>query len=120
LLCCFRATASYPNLDWGSGRTIDGMILALETFLKAANDNTKIVPGHGPLATKANLQEFHDMMVTARDRVKKLFDAGKSEQEVLAADSLADLNTKWANPQGINTTGPNFLRNVYNPFRNRN
>ena len=110
---------TYPNLDWGSGGTIDGMILALETFLKAANDTTKIVPGHGPVATKANLQEFHDMMVTARDRVKKLYDAGKTEQEVLAADPLADLNAKWAAPQGI-TSGPSFLRNVYNSFRNRN
>ncbi len=110
---------TYPNLDWGSGGTIDGMILATERFLKAANDGTKIVPGHGPVATKANLQEFHDMLVTARDRVKKLFDAGKSEQEVLAADPLADLNTKWAAPQGI-TSGPSFLRNVYNSFRNHN
>jgi glyoxylase-like metal-dependent hydrolase (beta-lactamase superfamily II) len=110
---------TYPNLDWGSGGTIDGMILALETFLKAANDTTKIVPGHGPVATKANLQEFHDMMVTARDRVKKLYDAGKTEQEVLAADPLADLNVKWAAPQGV-TSGPSFLRNVYNSFRNHN
>ncbi len=110
---------TYPNLDWGSGGTIEGMILATETFLKAVNDGAKIVPGHGPVATKANLQEFHDMLVTARDRVKKLFDAGKSEQEVLAADPLADLNTKWAAPQGI-TSGPSFLRNVYNSFRNHN
>ena len=56
----------------------------------------QIVPGHGPVATKANLQEFRRMMVTARDRVKKLYDAGKTEQEVLAADPLADLNVKWA------------------------
>jgi cyclase len=110
---------TYPNIDWGSGGGIDGMILAIETFLKAVNDGTKIVPGHGPLATKANLQDFHDMMVTARDRVKKLFDAGKTEQEVLAADPLADLNAKWAAPQGI-TSGPSFLRNVYNSFRNHN
>ena len=95
------------------------MILALETFLKAANDSTRIVPGHGPVATKANLQEFHDMMVTARDRVKKLYDAGKTEQEALAADPLADLNVKWASAQGI-TSGPSFLRNVYNSLRNHN
>jgi hypothetical protein len=34
---------------------------------EAANDNTKIVPGHGALATKANLEEYRDMLVTARD-----------------------------------------------------
>jgi glyoxylase-like metal-dependent hydrolase (beta-lactamase superfamily II) len=109
---------NYPNIDWGSGGSMDGMILAIETFLKAANDTTKIVPGHGPVATKANLQEFHDMMVTVRDRVKKLVDEGKSEQEVLAANPIADLDSKWAG-QGI-TSNPSFLRNVYNGFRNRN
>jgi cyclase len=110
---------TYPNIDWGSGGSIDGMILAVERYLKAANDATKIVPGHGPVATKANLQEFHDMLVTVRDRVKKLFDEGKSEQEVLAANPIADLDGKWAAPQGI-TSNPSFLRNVYNGFRNRN
>ncbi len=107
----------YPNIDWANGGGIDGMILANERYLKAANDTTKIVPGHGALATKANLQEFHDMLVTARDRVKKLFDEGKTEQEVLAADPLADLSKKWAATQGLGT-GPTFTRNVYNSFRN--
>jgi cyclase len=114
------SSRSYPNLDWGSGGTIDGMVLALERYLKAANDTTKIVPGHGPLATKANLQEWHDMMAKVRDRVKKLFEEGKSEQEVLAANPLADLDGKWAGPAGTITSNPTFLRNVYNSFRNRN
>ena len=114
------SSRTYPNLDWGSGGTIDGMVLALERYLKAANDTTKIVPGHGPLATKANLQEWHDMMATVRDRVKKLFDEGKSEQEVLAANPLADLDGKWAGPPGAITSNATFLRNVYNSFRNRN
>jgi cyclase len=112
-------TRNYPNIDWANGGGVDGMILANERYLKAANDTTKIVPGHGPLATKANLQEFHDMLVTARDRVKKLFDEGKTEQEVLAADPLAELSKKWAAQQGLGT-GPTFTRNVYNSFRNHN
>jgi glyoxylase-like metal-dependent hydrolase (beta-lactamase superfamily II) len=110
---------NYPNIDWSNGGGIDGMVLAADRYLKAANDNTKIVPGHGALATKANLQEFRDMLVTARDRVKKLYDEGKTEQQVLAMDPLADLNTKWAAQQGL-SSGPSFLRNVYNSFRNQN
>jgi cyclase len=110
-------TRNYPNLDWGSGGTIDGMVLANERYLKAANDQTKVVPGHGPLATKANIQEFHDMLATARDRVKKLYDEGKSEEQVLAAMPLADLDKKWGGAQGLSTP-PIFLRNVYNSFRN--
>jgi cyclase len=106
---------NYPNLDWGSGGSINGMINAVNAFLKASNDNTKIVPGHGALATKANLEEYRDMLVTARDRIRKLRDEGKSEQEVVAAKPLADLDAKWAsraNPQGA----INFVRNVYNSF----
>src|SRR5262249_11838364 len=74
-------TRNYPNLDWGSGGTIDGMVAANDRYLKTANDQTKVVPGHGPLATKANIVEFREMLAAARDRVKKLYDEGKSEQD---------------------------------------
>jgi len=60
------------------------------------------------------------MMATVRDRVKKLFEEGKSEQEVLAANPLADLDGKWAGAPGTITSNATFLRNVYNSFRNRN
>ena len=59
------------------------------------------------------------MLVEVRDRVKKLYDEGKSEKDVLAADPLADINKKWAQPTGL-ASGPSFLRNVYNSFRNHN
>ena len=44
------------------------MIRALDTYIKVSNDSTKIVPGHGPLATKADLVTFHNMLVTSHDR----------------------------------------------------
>ena len=59
------------------------------------------------------------MLIEARDRVKKLFDEGKSEQETIAANPLADLSKKWATPAGLGT-GPSFTKNVYNSFRNHN
>jgi glyoxylase-like metal-dependent hydrolase (beta-lactamase superfamily II) len=109
----------YPNIDWSNGGGIDGMILANERYLMAANEDTKIVPGHGALATKNNLREFVAMLIEVRNRVKTLYDEGKSEKDVLAADPLADLNKKWAQPTGL-ASGPSFLRNVYNSFRNHN
>jgi cyclase len=112
------SSRNYPNIDWGSGGSIQGMVRALDAYLKAANDTTKIVPGHGPLSNKAELKQFHDMMVTVRDRVGKLVDEGKTEQEVLAANPIADLDGKWAAKQGPGTN-QNFLHNVYNGFRNR-
>ena len=43
---------------------------ATEAYLKLVNDDTKIVPGHGALATKADVAEYRDMLVTARDRIE--------------------------------------------------
>jgi cyclase len=113
------SSRNYPNIDWGNGGGIEGLVPAIDRYLKAADANTKIVPGHGPVSNKAELQEYRDMLATVRDRVKKLFDEGKSEQEVLAANPIADLDKKWAAAQGLGTNTI-FLRNVYNSFRNHN
>ncbi len=104
----------YQTIDYRNGGDVRGMIRAGETYLKVIDDNTKVVVGHGPLAGKKDVQEFHDMLVTSRDRIKKLFDEGKTEAEVLALDPLKDLNEKWAagNPQ----LGINHTRNVYHSF----
>jgi len=104
----------YQLIDYRNGGDIRGMIRASEAYLKVANDDTKVVVGHGPLASKKDVQEFHDMLVASRDRIKKLFDEGKTEAEVLALDPLKDLNEKWAanNPQ----LAIAHTRNVYHSF----
>jgi hypothetical protein len=71
------------------------MINAVNLFLKAANDNTKATARWPP---KANLEEYRDMLVAARDRIRKLRDEGKTEEQVGAAKPLADLDAKWSNP----------------------
>ena len=87
---------------------------AAAAYLALANDTTKIVPGHGPLASKAQLMEYRAMLVTARDRMAKLVAEGKSESDVYAAKPFADLDAKWAlNEQA----GRNFMRVVYVTLR---
>jgi len=104
----------YQSIDYRNGGDVRGMIRAGETYLKVANDDTKVVVGHGPLANKKDIAEFHDMLIASRDRIKPLFDAGKSEAEVLALDPLKDLNEKWAaNNQKL---GINHTKNVYHSF----
>ena len=104
----------YQNIDFANGGDVRGMIRAQDAYLKAGNDATKIVVGHGPLASKKDVAEFRAMLVTARDRVEKLFNEGKTEEEVIALKPLADLDATWArNPQdAIGNT-----RNVYNSFK---
>ena len=52
----------YPFIDEGTGGSIGGMIHAAEKALAVADNSTKIIPGHGPLGSKADLQKFHDML----------------------------------------------------------
>jgi cyclase len=107
-------TRNYPNIDFANGGNINGMIAGADTYIKLANDKTKIVPGHGPLATKADVVAYRAMLATARDRIAKLIKDGKSEDEVLAAKPLADLDAKWAaNEQ----SAKNFVRVVYNSLK---
>lgn len=110
----FNNLKRYQNIDFANGGDVRGMIRALDTYLRVANDQTKIVPGHGPLATRADLVVFRDMLVTSRDRIEKLVAEGKSEQEVVEMKPLADLDATWAN----NTQHAiGHTRNVYNSFK---
>jgi cyclase len=85
----------YPVIDASTGGKIDGMIVAADKVLPLADNNTKIVPGHGPLGNKADLTKFRDMLVVARDRVQKMKTAGKSADEIAASKPLADLDPAW-------------------------
>ena len=86
----------YPFIDESSGGNISGMIAANEKALAIADSTTKIIPGHGPLGTKADLQSFHDMLSGVRDKVVTLKKAGSSEQEVIAAKPTAQSDPIWA------------------------
>ena len=85
----------YPVIDFSTGGKIDGMIVAADKVLPLADNNTKIVPGHGPLGNKADLTKYRDMLVVARDRVQKLKTAGKLTDEIAASKPLADLEPVW-------------------------
>jgi glyoxylase-like metal-dependent hydrolase (beta-lactamase superfamily II) len=102
----------YQNSDWLNGGNLAGMIAVADTYLAMINDQTKIVPGHGPLATKAQLKDFRDMMEVSLLRMKTLIAGGeiKSEADALAAKPFDDLDGKWAaNEQ----SAKNWIRIVY-------
>ncbi|HZD51610.1 MAG TPA: MBL fold metallo-hydrolase [Woeseiaceae bacterium] len=86
----------FPFIDLDSGGSVDGYIRAQEAVLSRAGTDTRIIPGHGPLGTKDDLQTAHNMLVDARERIRKLVDAGKSEEEVLSADPLSRYDDDWS------------------------
>ena len=80
----------YPFIDTSSGGTADGVVAAADRVLALATDKTKIIPGHGPLANKAALQAYRNMLATVAQRIKALRAAGKSDDEIVAAKPAAD------------------------------
>jgi glyoxylase-like metal-dependent hydrolase (beta-lactamase superfamily II) len=87
----------FPYIDDGTGGSVSGMIGAATKLLAVADNNTKIVPGHGPLGNKADLMKFRDMLTTVRGRLQKLKSAGKTMDEAVAAKPLDDLDPVWGN-----------------------
>ncbi len=86
---------SYPVIDAAAGGSIDGIIAAGQKIHALASDRTKIIPGHGPLATKADLAAYVKMLETARAKIAALAAAGKTRDEAVAAKPLAELDEVW-------------------------
>jgi len=85
----------YPFVDLSSGGSFEGFITAADRALALAGEGTRIIPGHGPVGARADLRAYRDMLVTVRDRVKPLVQAGKTPAEVVAARPTPDLDAKW-------------------------
>ena len=91
-------TKRYQTIDFANGGDIRGMIRATDTYLKVANDETRVMTGHGTLAKEVRI--LPSSMRCSRPRVtasKKLFKRGtRTEADVVAARPLKDLDAKWA------------------------
>ena len=85
----------YPYVDLESGGDLDGCIATHEKVLGKIDDKTKIIPGHGALATRADLAKTVAMLKDVRARVRAQIDAGLDEDAAVAADPLKDLNGEW-------------------------
>jgi cyclase len=85
----------YPFIDVDNGGDIIGLIAAVQELIATTDENTKIIPGHGPLASRADLIAFQDMLTFSNASVRDLKKEGKSVEQAIAADPLVDYDTKW-------------------------
>lgn len=85
----------YPFIDVHHGGSLKGMIRAAGRILELADEQTKIIPGHGPLADRAQLVSYRQMLEVAYKRLKELRVAGKTVKEAVAAKPLVDLEKTW-------------------------
>ncbi len=87
----------YPVIDWGSGGHIDGMVAAVDRMLGLINAQTKVVPGHGGLSNRAELQAYRDMLATVAGSMNEMVAAGKTLAEVQTAKPTAAFDAQWGN-----------------------
>jgi glyoxylase-like metal-dependent hydrolase (beta-lactamase superfamily II) len=100
----------YPNIDASSLGWIGGMVSAADRVLKLAGAKTRIIPGHGPMATRDELAAYRGMLVTVHARLARILDAGKNIREAIAARPTGDLDAAWG--KGF-LTGGMFTRIAY-------
>jgi cyclase len=86
---------SYPYIDAGSGGSLDGYITNLERILSLVDDKSKIIPGHGELATKADVKGVYDMLVDIRSQVAAAMKKGKKVEDIPALNITAKYDPIW-------------------------
>jgi glyoxylase-like metal-dependent hydrolase (beta-lactamase superfamily II) len=86
---------AYPFIDVGSEGSLEGIIAAAQEVLSRSNADTKIIPGHGALATPADLRAYVEVLSTIRDRMQTLIDQGRTEDEVVTANPTSEWNATY-------------------------
>jgi len=100
----------YPFIDVAHGGTLKGMVEGADAVLALTNGETKIIPGHGPLADKAQLKDYRDMLAIAYERLSGLKAKGMSAEQAVAEKPLADLEESWG--KGM-FTGDKWIGLIY-------
>lgn len=85
----------YPFIDLGSGGSIDGIIAAAEQAIALADDQTRIIPGHGGLSNRAELTTYRDVLTAMRDKIQAMVRSGMSKDAVIAAKPTQDYDAEW-------------------------
>ena len=99
----------YPFIDYTTRGWIGGMVEAEDRALALCDAQTRLIPGHGPLGTTADLQAARAMLATVQGRIERLLDGGKNVDEIVAAAPTADLDARWS--RGA-FTGGQFTRDA--------
>ncbi len=85
----------YPFLNVDGGATIDTLLAVLDWAIRQADNQTKVVPGHGKLATIADLVAFREMVVTMSARIRDAGARNLTEEEVIAGDMGRGFDERW-------------------------
>jgi glyoxylase-like metal-dependent hydrolase (beta-lactamase superfamily II) len=84
----------YPFIDYSSGGWLGGMVEAIRTAAAMTTSQTRIIPGHGPLATPDDLRGYLAFLETMLERFTKLKNEGKTVDEVVALAPAKEYDEK--------------------------
>lgn len=90
--------AGYPFIDAGNGGGLEGVIHFVESTLDRINEETRIVPGHGPVKSYDDMVSYLNMLRTVRDRVSRMIDDGMSLEQVLQAKPTEEFDFRYGEP----------------------
>jgi len=107
----YYRSLGYPNIDRANGGSLEGMLRGLAITASLAGPNTKIIPGHGATVDRSAVIAHRDIILAVRDRVSKLIQQGKSQDEVVAAKVTSDYDSRV--PGGAGMTADRFVGQVY-------
>ncbi len=85
----------YPFIDLESGGSVEGVIAAADRILARCDAKTRLIPGHGPASTPAELKAYRDMVAGSWAAVKKLVAEGKTRDEAVALKPTAAWDETW-------------------------
>jgi cyclase len=85
----------YPFVDVGNGGTLAGLIAGHERMLALCNETTRVIPGHGGIVAKADLQAYHDMLLTLWQRIGALVKKGRTLEQIQAAKPTREFDDRW-------------------------
>jgi glyoxylase-like metal-dependent hydrolase (beta-lactamase superfamily II) len=106
----FYRSIQYPNIDRANGGSLNGTLDGLGLVIGLAGPNTKIVPGHGPVVSRAEVMANRDMILVIRDRVAQLIAQGKTQDEVLASNPTSEYDARVPNSK---ETSQRFVVQLY-------
>jgi cyclase len=92
------SVGSYPILDYSTGGWIGGMANASRDLLQLTDAQTRIIPGTGPIQTKADLQAQFDMLSAVRTRLANMMKQGLGAKDMVAAAPTKEFDAKWGDP----------------------
>jgi glyoxylase-like metal-dependent hydrolase (beta-lactamase superfamily II) len=86
----------YPFVDLDSGGSVAGVIAGVDRMLELADDDTRIIPGHGKVTDRAGLVSYRKLLADTSARMRELVRAGRTVEELVAAPPFAETDATYA------------------------